>query len=104
MENNILREIIDVEKDIQQSLDLEKLKMREWLDTRKKEIKNDAAKQEQTILQSYQHAHDNAEQEAAKSASELFEQSKRQTDRLAQVENDILVKIVTNHLNKILPE
>ena len=103
MENNILREIIDVEKEIQQSLDREKLKTREWLDARKKEIESDSAMQEQNILQSYQQAHKNAEQEAAKTASELFEQSKQQTDKLAQLENDVLVKIVTNNFSKILP-
>lgn len=103
MEKNILRDIIDVEKEIQQSLDQEKLKTREWLDARKKEIESDFAMQEQNILQSYQHAQEKAEQEAAKTASELFERSKQQTDRLAQLENDILVKIITNHMSKILP-
>jgi vacuolar-type H+-ATPase subunit H len=103
MDNNILREIIDAEKEIQQSLDQEKLKMREWLAARKKEIESESALQEQHIILSYQHALDKAVQEAAKTASELFEQSKRQGDRLAHLKNDILVKIVTNHIGKILP-
>ncbi|HYA86001.1 MAG TPA: hypothetical protein VEI57_02910 [Nitrospirota bacterium] len=104
MDNNILRDIIDVEKEIQQSLDETKQKTHEWLDARKKEIERDAAIEEQNILQSYQKAGENAEQEAAKTASELFEQSKQQTDKIAHLENDILVKIVTNHINKVLPE
>ena len=103
MENNILRDIIDVEKEIQQTLDREKLKTREWIDMRKKEIESDFAMQERNILQSYQQARENAEQEAEKTASELFEQSKQQTDRLAHLENDILSTIVTNHISKILP-
>jgi len=103
MDNNILREIIDAEKEIQQSLDQEKLKTREWLDARKKEIESDSAMQEQNIIQSYQRALDKAMLEAAKTASELFEQSKRQADRLTHLKNDILVKIVTNHIGKILP-
>ena len=103
MDDNILREIIDVEKEIQQSLDQAKLKTQEWLDARKKEIESDSAMQEQNIIQSYHHALENSVQEAAKTASELFEQSKRQADRLAHLENDTLVKIVTNHIGKILP-
>jgi hypothetical protein len=103
MENNILRDIIDVEKEIQQSLEREKVKAREWLDARKKEIESDSALQEQNIRQSYQQARDKAEQEASQIASELFELSRRQTDRLAHLENDILSKIVTNHISKILP-
>ncbi len=103
MENNILREIIDVEKEIQKSLDQKKLKTREWLDARKKEIENDSAKQEQDILQSYQQAQETAEQTAEKAAAELFEQSKRQADTLNHLENDLLVKIVTNHISRIIP-
>ncbi len=103
MDNNILREIIDVEKEIQQTLDQAKLKKCEWLDARKKEIESDSAMQEQNIIQSYEHALENAVQDAAKNASELFEQSKRQADRLVHLENGILAKIVANHIGKILP-
>jgi len=104
MDNDILRDIIDVEKEIQQSLDETKLKTNEWLDARKKEIERDAALEEQKILQSYQKAHENAEQKAAMTAAELFEQSKQQTEKIANLENDILVKIVTTRIPKILPE
>jgi len=103
MDNNILREIIDVEKEIQQSLDQAKLKTREWLDARKKEIESDAAMQEKDIVQSYHHALENSSQDAAKAASELFEQSRQQAEGLAHLENDALVKIVRNHISKILP-
>jgi len=103
MDNNILREIIDVEKDIQQSLDQAKLKTREWLDARKKEIESDAAMQETNIMQSYHHDLENSLQEAAKTAAELFEQSRQQADRLAHLGNDVLVKIVSNHISKVLP-
>jgi hypothetical protein len=103
MDNNILRDIIDVEKEIQQSLEREKMKTREWLDVRKKEIESDSVLQEQNIRQSYQQSRENAEREASKIASELFEQSKLQTERLAHLENDVLSTIVTNHISKILP-
>ena len=103
MENNILREIIEVEKEIQQSLEQTRVKTSEWIDARKKEIEIDSTRQEQGILQSYQQAHEKAVQEAAKTASELFEQSKHHADRLTHLENGILKKIVTNHINKVLP-
>jgi vacuolar-type H+-ATPase subunit H len=103
MDNNILRDIIDVEKEIQQSLEREKVKTREWLDVRKKEIESDSALQEQNIRQSYQQSLENAKREASKIASELFEQSKLQTEMLAHLENDVLSTIVTNHISKILP-
>jgi vacuolar-type H+-ATPase subunit H len=103
MENNILREIIDVEKEIQQSLDQAKINSHEWLDARKREIESNMARQEQDILQSFERAREQAAQEAAQIGSQLFEQAKQQADRLAHLENDLLVKIVTSHINKILP-
>ena len=103
MENNILREIIDVEKEIQQSLDQAKIVTREWLDTRKREIENDLAAQEKEIALSFQRAREDAAQDAEKKASELVERAKKRTDRISRIENDILARIVTGQINKILP-
>ena len=103
MENNILREIIDVEKEIQQSLDQAKIASREWLDARKKEIEKDLVRQEKYIALSFQQARDDAARDAEKKASELVEQEKKRTDRISHTENDILARIVTGQINKILP-
>jgi vacuolar-type H+-ATPase subunit H len=103
MENHILREIIDVEKEIQQSIEQAKVRTREWLETRKQEIETDATRQEQSLLQTFEQARETAVHEAEKKAAEYFEQSKAQADRLTHLENDILVKIVTNHIRKIIP-
>ncbi len=103
MENNILREIIDVEKEIQQSLDQAKIASREWLDARKKEIEQDLVGQEKEIALSFQQARDDAARDAEKKASELVEQAKKRTDRISHTENDILARIVTSQISKILP-
>ena len=103
MENNILREIIGVEKEIQQSLDQEKIAAREWLDARKKEIEKDLVGQEKEIALSFQQARDDAAQDAEKKASELVEQAKKRMDRISHIENDILARIVTSQISKILP-
>jgi vacuolar-type H+-ATPase subunit H len=103
MENDILREIIDVEKEIQQSLDRAKIRTSEWLDARKKEIEDDLAGQEKEIAGSFQLAREHAVQDAVKKASEFVEQAKRQTEQIAHLENDTLVKIVMNHIHEILP-
>ena len=103
MENNILREIIDVEKEIQQSLDQAKISTREWLDSRKKEIEDDTASQEKEIALSFQQAREKAAQDAEKKASELLEEAKKRTDRITHIENVILARIVTSQIKKILP-
>ncbi len=103
MENNILREIIGVEKEIQQSLDQAKIAAREWLDARKKEIEKDLAGQEKDIALSFQQARDDAARDAEKKAAELVEQAKKRMDRISHIENDILARIVTSQISKILP-
>ena len=103
MENDILREIIDVEKEIQQSLDGAKVRTREWLNARKKEIEDNLARQEKEMAGSFQLSREQVAQDAVKKTSEFMEQARRETEKLAHLEDDILAKIVMNHIEQILP-
>ncbi len=103
MENNILREIIDVEKEIQLSVDKAKVSIGEWLDAEKKEIEQETAKKEKDILASFQQARENSIREAASRASELIAEAEKKTDRIKHLKGQTLSGIVMNHIHKILP-
>jgi broad specificity phosphatase PhoE len=103
MENNILREIIDVEKEIQLSVDKAKVSVGEWLDARKKEIEQEAAKEEKDILASFQKAREKTILDAANRASELVSEAEKQADRIKHLKSQTLSGIVVNHIHKILP-
>ncbi len=103
MENNILREIIDVEKEIQLSIDKAKVSTGEWLDAKKKEIEQETAQEEKNILASFEQARENTIREAASSASLLIAQAEQQADRIKHLKSQTVSGIVVNHIHKILP-
>ncbi len=103
MENNILREIIGVEKEIQQSLEQAKEMTRAWLETRRKEIDERGAREEKEIVASFQRAREKLAREAASRADALVKRAEQQADRIVRLENDTLARIVANHIHKIMP-
>jgi vacuolar-type H+-ATPase subunit H len=104
MENDTLREIIDVEKEIQQSVDLEKLAMSKWLESKKSELEEGLARGEEEIQESFRRLREAAIENAQKRASNIFTEAEQQAARLIQLRNDVLTSYVMNHLHEILPE
>jgi vacuolar-type H+-ATPase subunit H len=103
MENDILREIIDVEKEIQQSVEHTRSMTREWLDARKKEIEDELARSEKEIQAAFEHSREMAIEDARKKASNIIADAERQASRISQINNDDLKKMVSSNLHKILP-
>ena len=103
MENNILREIIGVEKEIQQSIEQAKEMSRVWLETRKKEMDERLAKEEKEILASFHQSREKLEREAVSGAEDLVKRAELQADRILQLKNDTLARIVADHIHMILP-
>jgi len=103
MENNILREIIGVEKEIQQSIEQAKEMSRVWLETRKKEMDELLAREEKEIVASFRQSRENLAREAASGADDLVKRAELQADRIVQLKNDALARIVAGHIHTILP-
>ncbi len=103
MENNILREIIEVEKEVQQSIDHAKASVRGWLDSCKKETEEELERKEKEILASFEQARADTMRDAANRASHLVAEAEKETDRMKHLNNETLSGIVINHLHKILP-
>ncbi len=103
MENNILREIIDVEKEIQLSVDKAKESIAEWLGAEKKQIEQETAKEEKDIIATFQHSRENTIQDAANRASDLVSEAEKQSDRIKHLNSQTLSGIAINHIHKILP-
>jgi vacuolar-type H+-ATPase subunit H len=103
MENNILREIIGVEKEIQQSIEQAKEMAHVWLETRKKEMDERLAKEEKEIVASFRQSREKLEREAVSGAEDLVKRAELQADRIIQLKNDTLARIVADHIHMILP-
>lgn len=103
MENNSLREIIGVEKELQQSIEQAKEMARAWLETRKKEMDERLAKEEKEIVASFRQSRENLAREAVSGADDLVKRAELQADRIVQLKNDTLARIVACHIHTILP-
>jgi vacuolar-type H+-ATPase subunit H len=103
MENNLLREIIGAEKEIQQSIEQEKEIVRGWLETRKKELIERLAREEKELVDSFQQSRERLAREAAGRADDLVDREKEQADRLVQVDIDVLTRVVADRIRAILP-
>jgi vacuolar-type H+-ATPase subunit H len=103
MDNNILREIIGVEKEIQQSVEQAKEMARVWLETRKKEMDERLAKEEKEIVDSFHRSREKLEREAVIGAEDLVKRAEQQADQIIQLNNETLARIVAKHIHMILP-
>ena len=103
MEQDILREIIDVEKEIQRSVDLEKLNMSKWLEAKKSDVEERFARGEEEIQASFQRLQAIAIENARSRASNIFTEAKQEIAGIHQLSNEVLSNYVMNHLHEILP-
>jgi vacuolar-type H+-ATPase subunit H len=103
MENNILQDIIQVEKDIQLSIEKAKEMSRAWLEARKKAIDERLEKEEKENAASFQQSRQELARDAASKGDGLVKEAEIQADRIVHLKNDALARIVARHIRKILP-
>ena len=103
MDRGILNEVIEVEKEIQKSLDVERQKTREWLDTVKREAQETFNQEKEKLQRIYDEALARAVREAEAKASVILSEAEEKAGRLGQVPDEILNRIVMTHLGRILP-
>jgi vacuolar-type H+-ATPase subunit H len=103
MDTGILKEIIEVEKEIQQALDRKKESAGAWLELRKKEIQDELAQAEKELILTFQQSNEQAARESANKASRIVLQEEQRQIRLAQLTDAALSGIVATHIRKILP-
>ena len=99
----MLSEVIEAEKEIQKCLELEKIKVREWLETVEKESEEQFRRQENEI----KNVCDTSLEEAAKAseaeASRTVSRAAARSERLRQLPAETLSRFVEEKILKILP-
>ena len=103
MNNDLLREIIEVEKEVQQSLEQEKERVRLWLEARRHELDEDLAREEKEMRGSFQQSRERISREAANKAADLVKGAEQQAAQIMRFNDDTLAKMVSIHIHKILP-
>jgi len=103
MQKDILSEVIEVEKEIQKSLEVEKAKSHDWLEKVKKESEEELVREEKTIKESLNKSIEVAKKEAELKAAEIMKQTKARAERLAKLNDETLADIVGKQITRILP-
>ncbi len=103
MEKDILGQVIEAEKELQQCLDREKVKAREWLEVVKKECEEEFIREEQRIKEMLEKSTADAVSKAHVKAAGIISQAEREAERLGRVPDEVLSKLVAKQINRILP-
>ncbi|HET6516555.1 MAG TPA: hypothetical protein VFG09_15485 [Thermodesulfovibrionales bacterium] len=102
--DDILGEVIAVEKEIQRTLDREKGKSREWLDGVRKETEEKFAREEEKIKGAFAIALEQARKEADERAAMIVRDAEANARGLDNLEDDFLKKIIEKGIRRILPD
>ena len=103
MERDILSEVIEAEKEIQQCLDLEKIKAHEWLERVKKECEEEFIREEKNIKKSLEKSTAEAAREAGDKAAGAVSRATADAERLGRLQAEALSRIVAKQIDSILP-
>jgi vacuolar-type H+-ATPase subunit H len=103
MERDILGQVIEAEKEIQRCLDLEKVKVRDWLERVKKECEEEFNREAQNTKESLEKLTTDAAKEAKTGAAEITSEAAAAAERLGRLDAQTLTKIVAQQIRTILP-
>ncbi len=103
MEDDILSKIVEVEKEIQERLEIEKNKAHEWLEKVKKDAEKELITVEKELNESLNQELQDAKQHAEKKASEILLDAQTKAERLEKLSDEILKTVILKHIIRILP-
>ena len=103
MENDILRGIVEVEKDIRQRLEIERKRVTEWLEEVKKELENKVLAEESGLKDTLSRTAEDSRSDAQVEASGIIDEAQKYATKLENLSDELLKKIALRHLSCILP-
>lgn len=99
----MLGEVVEVEKEIQKKLELEKIKCREWLEKLSSETEEKVLQVENQLKESMQESVQNAKIKADHQAAEILREAHATSEMLGNISDETLRRIILRHIIKILP-
>ena len=103
MDNTILSEVIEVEREIQKCLELEQTKARDWLEKVKKECAEEVLQEEARVKNLVAAAEDRARKEAEESAAARVRDAAVLIEQIDHLDRTLLQTVVKKHVRTILP-
>lgn len=104
MDKDILNEVIEAEKDIQQCIELEQARLREWIESVKKESDEAVSRAEKSDGESLGRALEDARREADARAKRSVKNAEERAARFESMDDAALTAIIMKRLPRILLE
>jgi vacuolar-type H+-ATPase subunit H len=103
MDDDILSKVVEVEKDVQQRIGIEKNMSREWLENVKRDAEEKILREEKELKTALDEAIRKTNISSEKKAIEIIKDANTEAEKLERLGNDILKKIIMKHTFMILP-
>jgi vacuolar-type H+-ATPase subunit H len=103
-EKDILGEVIEVEREIQERLKAEKEKASKWLEEEKRKDKEREEEERKRLDEALRRDISDAEAEARRKADDVLENAEKLAERLGALGDEALGPLVLRHIERILPE
>jgi hypothetical protein len=103
MERDILGQVIEAEKEIQQCLELEKVKEGERIERVKKECEEEFIREKRDIEASLEKSKAEATREAEGKAAGTVRRAAAEAERLGRLQKETLSRIIARQITGILP-
>jgi vacuolar-type H+-ATPase subunit H len=104
MDKDILNEVIEAEKAIQQCIEVEQAKLRSWLDQVKRELSEAVAREENNDRELMTQALEEAKRVAEAKAKQVVDDAATRTLRIEKLDNGTLTGIIIKRMPRILLE
>jgi hypothetical protein len=103
MEKDLLAEVIAAEREIEQGLEQEQAKAKEWLEAMKRDVAAGAAEEERQLRESCAEQQTVTDQGATGKAADIMKKAELEEQRLRSLRDETLREIAERHLARILP-
>ncbi len=103
MEKDVLKGVVEIEKEIRQRLEIEQEKAQKWLVKVKKEAEEEVLAKEFDLKEEMNRSTDSALSDARGKASGINDTAHRYSGHLKKISDDTLKKIILKYLPRILP-
>lgn len=104
MEKDLLQSVVEVEKEIKESIESEKIKADEWLESVRISCSREIDDTRKNLQDNYNHSLERACSEAEQKAAKIIADANRFAEYLKSFPEDHISRIILKHIPAILPE
>ena len=103
MEKDILSKVLKVEEDIQEKLEAEKKRASEMVEEAREDAVKRVFAEEAGLIDSFNGALKDSRMLAEKKALEILQKAGLDADKINNLSDDTLIRIISNNISSILP-